>query len=228
MVENARDNESVTSGVFDTVIGWASGGSLGQHAWVIQEIGKGCNSLTAWTLFECSGGWGFNNHPGDLEFVGELNPNWNGNNPTNQYRKYLTASSATEAWNNGDLTEDELAQYGFFRRFSHFDQNEGEYRYMYGPINTPVIFQQASHHWDLLASAVPSRSFAAAANSLEILEDRDANFNMQELRHGDWPQERGGFFGNRWLHSDIKNIGMPYIYPIYEEMLKIGKFVHEN
>ncbi|TDJ28586.1 MAG: hypothetical protein E2O57_04235 [Gammaproteobacteria bacterium] len=53
--------------------------------------------------------------------------------------------------------------------------------------------------------------------------------NMESLRGSNWPQERlDGPYVDRWLHSDIKNIGMPYIYPIYEEMLKEGGFVHEN
>jgi hypothetical protein len=228
VVENARDNESVSSGVFTTVGNWAQGGSLGEHAWVVQEIGKGCNGLIAWTLFECSGGWSFNNNPDDLEFIGEEISSPNGN----RYQRYGTASEAANARTNGEITTDELAQYGFFRRFSHFDNNkeESEYRYLYAPINTAVKFQQASHQWDLLSSAIPSKSFAAAANSVGLLNNfGERNINMEGQRGSHWPQERSaGIFGDRWLHSDIKNIAMPYLYPIYEIMLINGEFIDEN
>ena len=46
---------------------------------------------------------------------------------------------------------------------------------------------------------------------------------------GSWPQERTSkVYLDRWLHSDIKNIAMPYIYTIYEVMLIEGKFIDEN
>jgi hypothetical protein len=97
-----------------------------------------------------------------------------------------------------------------------------------------VKFQQASHQWDLLTSAVPSRSFATAANPVDAFDDTgtggiDRNFNMEALRGDNWPQERTiEIFGDRWLHSDVKNIAMPYLYPIYEIMLEEGKFIDEN
>jgi hypothetical protein len=88
-----------------------------------------------------------------------------------------------------------------------------------------------SHLWDLLASGIPSMSYAAAANNVATIPG-DKNFNMQTMRDVDtsgnpyWPQSRvSGFYGTRWLHSDIKNMATPYVYPIYEKMLKEGGFV---
>lgn len=233
VVENARNNESVNAGVFSTISNWAEGGSLGEHAWVIQEMGKGCNGLIVWSLFECSGGWGFNTINSDLEFIGQKNPDYDPIFQTEpEFIPYFNAAEATDGWDNGngELMPDDLAQYGFFRKFSHFDLNESEYSYLYGAISEPKTFISETHQWDLLASAIPSMSFAAAANPLEILPP-SRNFNMEAMR-GDnqaWPQERQtGFFGSRWLHSDIKNISMPYIFPIYEKMLKEGGFINEN
>jgi len=52
---------------------------------------------------------------------------------------------------------------------------------------------------------------------------------MESLCPRSWPQERTSkVYGDRWLHSDIKNIAMPYLYPVYEIMLKEGEFIDEN
>ena len=90
------------------------------------------------------------------------------NNDFDEYIKY-TATEANTAWNNGygELTRDDLAQYGFFRKFSHFEQDEGGYSYLYESVLPPVTLLYG-HQWDLLASGIPAMSFAAAVNSMDI------------------------------------------------------------
>jgi len=41
-----------------------------------------------------------------------------------------------------------------------------------------------------------------------------------------WPKERtsrNGEYASDWLHSDFKDIALPYVYPMYEKMLEIGQ-----
>ena len=55
---------------------------------------------------------------------------------------------------------------------------------------------------------------------------------MQALRDDSnlgWPEEKivGGEFDLHWLHSDFRNMAMPYVYPVYEQMLDIGNLREE-
>lgn len=31
-----------------------------------------------------------------------------------------------------------------------------------------------------------------------------------------------------WLHSDFRNVAMPYVYPVYERMLSIAGYIEEK
>lgn len=88
--------------------------------------------------------------------------------------------------------------------------------------------------WRLLASAIPARSFAVAANPLSRLSEtigNDNNFNMQTLRGANfsWPTERvkGEERDHDWLHSDIKNLALPYVYNTYQQMLSTANLVEK-
>ena len=75
-------------------------------------------------------------------------------------------------------------------------------------------------------------SFGAAANELTKLTDPvtgvTRNFDMQGLRESagvPWPSTLLRVnWNNRWLHSDIKSIALPYVHHTYDKMLEIGEF----
>lgn len=53
---------------------------------------------------------------------------------------------------------------------------------------------------------------------------------MELLRgnNPDWPVSRRDVYGNeykRWLHSDIKNMALPYVFNTYDTMLKLGNYI---
>jgi hypothetical protein len=150
--------------------------------------------------------------------------------------KKLTADEAKNAiaLPDGDpekLTNEHLAQYGFFNQFDYDD--------LYAPIapgnkfreNGPdrsavdALLNKKWVMWDLLAHAIPARSFAAGANPIKKLVNFGTDFDMQSLRDEYWPQERikGEAEDYHWLHSDIRNMAMPYVYQVYEKMLDIGE-----
>ena len=140
------------------------------------------------------------------------------------YRPRLASETSTTV-----PTDEQLAQIGFFTRFNEYSGQE-----LYGPIddaNTlPGTVQTQSGasnlageddvQWHLLAEAIPAMSFAAAANS--VLGMRDNISMMGETNS--WPQVRlnDQDLGNRWLHSDFKNISLNYVHPMYERMINIG------
>jgi hypothetical protein len=75
-------------------------------------------------------------------------------------------------------------------------------------------------------------SYAAAANPIDVLDEtnignKNRNYNMEDMRGSSdppWPDERLADWDKRWLHSDIKNVALPYVYHTFDEMLKLGDF----
>jgi hypothetical protein len=222
VVENANPGEWFDGSLWTAIWGL----DFARHAWVMQEIGKGCNGLTSWIAFECSGGWGFNNYSPDENYIGDCNPD------TGECSIY-SATGASDALATAEITDDELAQYGFFRKLSHFNLDEAGYSYLYEPLSTTVSLADETHKWDILASAIPAMSFAAAANPMGILDERPSgginrNFNMQALRGGDlapWPDSRleNNDLLRDWVHSDIRDVALPFVYHTYEKMLELGE-----
>jgi len=229
VVENAIETESFNAALWQNILD----GELSQHTWVMQEMGKGFNSLGSWYAFKCSGGWKFNKLESDLDYIGKPNPLYDETDPENTVSKslpYANALEATLARDNSTLTDDALVQYGFFSKFSHFENGVNACKYLYQPISNAVTLPNEQHQWDLLASAIPAMSFAAAANSMSSLinldTNEDKNFNMESLR-GDipaWPTIRSEDpkWATRWRHSDIRNVALPYVYHTFEKMLTIG------
>jgi hypothetical protein len=83
--------------------------------------------------------------------------------------------------------------------------------------------------YDLLARGIPALSYAAAANRVQIFNEleTDRNFNMEaDCRlPGTWPTEGHSeeFRAGRWLHSDFKNVALPYAYKMYKTMIDKGR-----
>jgi hypothetical protein len=78
--------------------------------------------------------------------------------------------------------------------------------------------------YDLLARGIPSLSYAAAANKIAAFTN-ERNFDMEaDCRVPDaWPAEgHDGLRVNRWIHSDFKNVALPYVYPMYQKMITEG------
>jgi len=81
--------------------------------------------------------------------------------------------------------------------------------------------------YDLLARAIPAMSFAAGASSVPPTGSgaQVLNFDLETLGRTDpkqWPTEGHGSkqLVGRWLHSDFKNVALPYVTPLYTQMIK--------
>ncbi|MDX2507831.1 MAG: hypothetical protein QNL62_25600 [Gammaproteobacteria bacterium] len=228
VVENANANERFSATLWNNLVNV----DFEQHTWVMQEMGKGCKGLISWFVFKCSGGWEFNLNQNDFEFIGKTNPDYDPVDNPIEFISYENGLEATAARDNNTLTNENLAQYGFFFKFNHFENNESEYSYLYQPIANAVLLQSDQHQWDLLASGIPTMSFAAAANPMDAVDDtdvggKDRNFNMETLRGTTpaWPTERSSSSRQKnWLHSDIRGIALPYVYQTLDTMLVLGDF----
>ena len=90
--------------------------------------------------------------------------------------------------------------------------------------------------WEQLAGGIPALSYPAGGNPIEELNERRRNYNYQILRCAEadeaeegancpWPQSRlsSDIIHSRWLHSDIRDVPLPYIAPVFDTILEIGE-----
>lgn len=73
--------------------------------------------------------------------------------------------------------------------------------------------------YDLLARGIPAMSNATAANVMTSLGKN--NYPM----HTTGKAASNGAFptpDSKWRHSDFKAVALPYVYPMYEEMISRG------
>jgi hypothetical protein len=206
---------------------------LWRHAWVGQEFIKGGTSIAAGIGFERNhGGWSFNGRNEELRFMVEYNPL----DPPETYQ-FPLPNTANERLYDGNITEDHLAQFGLFKRF-----DSPAYDALYAPINdanrswtdaagvawqnphsqaqASALAGQKDTQWVILATEMPSVSFAAAANAVRDISGVD----MMDLKNG-WPElpEREQF-ANDWQHGDFASpgVGATYVKKMYEKAVSEG------
>lgn len=65
-------------------------------------------------------------------------------------------------------------------------------------------------------------SYAAAANALRDIKSID--MEMEGRDPSKWPADGHSeeFRAGRWIHSDFKNVALPYVNPMYNEMIARG------
>jgi hypothetical protein len=231
VLENANDGETVTSDLFDEFKAWVSGQGLSGHTWVLQDIAEGCKNIVAERIFrDCSGGWNYNYLAEDLYFIGDSGEPY-------------SASGATQAIADGKLTDEDLAQFGFFRKFENYSGKRAQYAALYGPTtqdganigNNSETWEAANElaakpdtQWYLLSTSIPAMSFAAGEDSIDNFNpkgEESRDFDMEALRDNaksGWPTSRVNAWGTRWLHSDVRDVALPYVYTTYEKMLNLG------
>jgi hypothetical protein len=93
--------------------------------------------------------------------------------------------------------------------------------------NGSKIAAEPKVQYDLLARGIPAMSYPVAANVVSVSEFSGAveSFNMEASGRGksSWPAEgHDGLRVNRWIHSDFKNVALPYVYPMYQKMITEG------
>lgn len=87
--------------------------------------------------------------------------------------------------------------------------------------NGSKIAAEPKVRYDILARGIPAMSYAAAANALRDIKSID--MEMEGRVPGKWPADgHDGLRVNRWIHSDFKNVALPYVQPMYHEMITRG------
>ncbi len=168
------------------------GFSSAHGAWGLQELAKGTLSIASGFFSRTQAGWG----EGAYWF-----PQPNTVNPSNAA----------------------LMEHPFFEAFKETD--------LTNPTAAIASAKAGSKNvqYDLLARGIPALSFATAVHKLAPLDNLNPslnrNFNMESdgRTQNQWPTT--GHSGNdagRWLHSDFKNVSLPYVYQMYQAMIEKG------
>ena len=192
---------------------WA-GRSIDYGVWKTQELLKGVGwtrSLGALPMERSQGGWGFN-------------PAWRGRFiPSGPDRllggRYELLSPAVAA----RITDAQLRMHPFFRPF--------EQRWLHlRPIapGSPLA-DMPKMRYDLLARGLPALSPAAGSTPFPRLGGNSSvmNYDLENQGRpigGSWPAAGHGspLTRDRWLHSDFKNVALPYVYPLFQTMINRG------
>ena len=74
------------------------------------------------------------------------------------------------------------------------------------------------HLFDLLARAIPARSFGMAANSASFDDTGIVSVNMQTECENGWPREQA-----EWHHSDLKAVAYKFNYMLYKKLVTEGE-----
>jgi chitodextrinase len=171
----------------------------GEYSWKLQEMVKGASVLSsaaAAVLERRQGGWGFSTEWNILEDI-EPGPgtNWQSHRrPPNQ--------TAT-------IPSDGLKTEPFFRRFLEPDLMSADATTASNKAGEKKV------QYDVLARAIPAMSNAVAANRLDSLNDN--NYDMPADKPNGWHDAT-----NRWKHSDFCYVALPYVYPMFQEMISRG------
>ena len=81
--------------------------------------------------------------------------------------------------------------------------------------------------FDLLARGVPALSYAAAVDAVPGTSIQNVDMQIDGRVNGIWPTEEHSGDLSGWLHSDFRNVALPYNFKIYLEMINRGD-LHEN
>jgi pimeloyl-ACP methyl ester carboxylesterase len=189
------------AGTWEDIYRW------GEGAWKTQELLKGNYSLPALTISERQGGWGFN---GD----------WDTNNV---FAWPPLRQTMPPADTEKDITNDMLIGRPFFRPFQ-----ESALHYRAGMLHqTEWALDRKNTWYDVLARGIPASSFAAGGIPLALkgtaTNQPITNYNLEEKgRPEEWPEQGHATkeTKGRWLHSDFKNVALPYDHPFFSYVIE--------
>jgi hypothetical protein len=77
--------------------------------------------------------------------------------------------------------------------------------------------------YDVLARGVPALSYATGVRPVNVISSR--NIDMQKKCRDEtvWPTEgHSGDFVGKWIHSDFKNVSLPYVSKMYKKLIDEG------
>lgn len=183
-----------------------------------QEIVKGGKELLTipGLNHDVNGGWAFN-------FRLSSDPNF-----TDSYFKWRTNPTTGAAYEDRyfpsethEITNEMLKTKPFYWPFLYDD--------LYDPNLGSAEAASLDKRYRLLATGIPSESYAIAVNSIPVLNawnGEQRNYNMPlELTSPDsyWPEADVSENPDDWLHSDFKDVAIQLVHPFYSKIIEISE-----
>lgn len=79
--------------------------------------------------------------------------------------------------------------------------------------------------YDVLARGIPALSYAAGANRIPSFNGANFDMEAQGRVPNVWPADgHSGSRFNRWIHSDFKNVALPYVSRMHQSITDQGGF----
>lgn len=186
-----------------SVIDWLirERGSFTEGAWKMQELAKGLalnDTLGAIVLSRSQAGWSF--EPGWMvSSAGGHNTGVNSRRRTPDETKIISAET--------------MKTHPFFGDFDARELTSPDATTASDKAGKPLVL------YDLLARAIPAKSYAAAANEVGAMGLKNYNMNAKGRAPGvtSLPTPT-----KRWGHSDLKLLALPLSYPMYLELIEQG------
>jgi hypothetical protein len=192
---------------------WA-GRSVDYGVWKTQELLKGVGwtrSLGTLPMERSQAGWGFN-----TAWRGPFVPSGPDRLLGGRHELLSPAVAAR-------ITDAQLLTHPFFRPF--------EQRWLHAPSSTPAspLIEAPRVRYDLLARGIPALSPAAGSTPMPATGGPGSVTNYDLESQGrpagiGWPTEghHSPLTKDRWLHSDFKNVALPFAYPLFLTMINRG------
>jgi hypothetical protein len=192
---------------------WA-GRSVDYGVWKTQELLKGVGwtrSLGTLPMERSQAGWGFN-----TAWRGPFVPSGPDRLLGGRHELLSPAVAAR-------ITDAQLLTHPFFRPF--------EQRWLHAPSSTPAspLIEAPRVRYDLLARGIPALSPAAGSTPMPATGGPGSVTNYDLESQGrpagiGWPTEghHSQLTKDRWLHSDFKNVALPFDYPLFLTMINRG------
>ncbi len=197
---------------------WA-GRAVDYGVWKTQEMLKGVGwsrSLASPAMERGQGGWGFNN-----AWRGPYVPG-SQSNGTGGYYEHLAPATADK------ISTPQLMNDSFFRPFVEKWLHDAR------PRRPSPLLDDRLVRYDLLARGLPAMTFAAGAVPLPLESNlpgpptKHENFNLEAAGRtpgSRWPTDghKAEKTHGRWLHSDYKNVALPFVHPLFQIIIDRGQ-----
>ena len=78
-----------------------------------------------------------------------------------------------------------------------------------------------------LAQGIPALSPPTGRTNLSDYRVQSFDMNSSEFMANTWPRTSGEL-GNRFLHSDVKNVALFFVHPVFRKIVEVGGFGNDN
>ena len=77
-----------------------------------------------------------------------------------------------------------------------------------------AILADKDIYWNLLGTAIPSKTYSVGANPLPSLQGRNNDAQTWASENAQFPSDKG-----LWKHSDLKNLAYHFVWKLFQQVV---------